>query len=237
MNRRRPVPTKIQIFPVALPHYPLPRPREAFPSLQRLTRAAISTLRLCSSPSPYRNTKHLRPLSIAASCHARILSNTTSLTAFPAPSTLPLYSKYPYTYRQKAALQVMGGVPGHQRRRSSKQPRREKSTVTSLLQRAWTHRVPNTPNGLLWRRWECGTQALRLHQRTFRATGLCRDHIALVSEQLVDQSLFLKFGSGSEPSGPLSHHVAQLADREFDMVIEVAVPPKDVMGHETNPVF
>lgn len=47
-----------------------------------------------------------------------------------------------------------------------------------------------------------------------------------MSEQLVDQSLFLKFGSGSEPSGPLSHHVAWLADREFDMVMEAAVPPK-----------
>jgi hypothetical protein len=58
-----------------------------------------------------------------------------------------------------------------------------------------------------------------------------------VSEQLVDQSLFLKFGSGSEPSGPLSHHVAQLADREFDMVIEAAVSPKDVMGHEMDPAF
>ena len=55
-----------------------------------------------------------------------------------------------------------------------------------------------------------------------------------MSEQLVDQSLFLKFGSGSEPSGPLGHHVARLADREFDMVIEAAVPPKDVMGHEAD---
>jgi hypothetical protein len=55
-----------------------------------------------------------------------------------------------------------------------------------------------------------------------------------VSEQLVDQSLFLKFGSGSESSGPLSHHVARLADREFDMVMEIAVPLKDVMGHEAD---
>jgi len=229
MYRRRPVPTKTQIFPVALLLYPLPQPQQAFLSLQQLTRAAISTLRLCSSLSPYQNTKHLRPLSIAASYHARILSNTTSLTAFPAPSTLLLYSKYPCTYRQKAASQVMGRTPGHRPRRRSKQPRREKLTATSLLRRAWTNRVPNIRNGLLWRRWGCGTQALRLHQHTFRATGLCRDHIALVSEQLVDQSPFLKFGSGSEPSGPLSHHIAQLADREFNMVMEAAVPPK---GHD-----
>jgi hypothetical protein len=55
-----------------------------------------------------------------------------------------------------------------------------------------------------------------------------------VSEQLVDQSFFLKFGPGSESCGPLGYHVARLANREFDMVMEAAVPLKDVMGHEAD---